>query len=86
MKRNLAEEKVEPVLPLHAVWNKHKEIKLMDAEPAVKGTWIIWVWAREARTQWKTNVLTIIDKNLHINHMVLYILTVTLSICINIQK
>lgn len=38
MKRNLAEEKVEPVLPLHAVWNKHKEIKLMDAEPAVKAT------------------------------------------------
>lgn len=36
-------EKVEPVLPLHAVWNKHKEIQLMDAEPLVKATQIISV-------------------------------------------
>lgn len=25
-------EKVEPILPLHAVWNKHKEIKLNNCK------------------------------------------------------
>lgn len=34
-------ERVEPILPLHAVWNKHKVVQLRDAEPAVKATQIL---------------------------------------------
>lgn len=70
-------EKVEPVLLLHAVWNNHKVVQLMDAEPAVKATQTIWAY--EACTQWKRNVLTIIDKNLYITHMVFYIVTLALQ-------